>query len=157
MQEHHRQAMRGGLGLFAPFDAPPRARVLVVDGDSTLRQSIADALRDAGIDADIELSSVSADHDRLVLDQESYVDLTGARVVRSDATIPLSPAEITLIQRLCSPRGTWRTTDFLAKAIGRVDAAGLVLVWKYISRIKAKLGPSSDAIEHVRNKGYRWR
>jgi DNA-binding response OmpR family regulator len=121
-----------------------------------MRQSIEDALRKAGIEVDIEPSS-AADSDRLFLDDECYLDLASACVVRSDASFELSPAEVTLIQRLCSPRGAWRTTAFLAGAIGRTDAAGPTLVWKYISRIKAKLGSTSEAIEHVRNKGYRWR
>lgn len=135
--------------------APTRARVLVMDGDPAVRRSIEDLLRSAGIDAVVAVRD--APSAEIVALGECSVDLASAQLLRPDAAVRLARGEMALLRCLSSPRGAWRTTEDLARAIGRKDAAGLGLVWKYISRIKTKLGTAASMLEHVRNVGYRLR
>lgn len=100
---------------------------------------------------------VPASSQQVPIGRGCLLDLENSCLLTQDGVVALTRGELTVLRQLDQARGTWQTTSDLAKALGRTDAEGQLLVWQYMSRLRTKLGAASRTLEHTRNLGYRLR
>lgn len=104
-------------------------------------------LREAG-------ALTTADHTKLSLGPDAYLDLTRHELVVDDVHTALSHREFDLVRYLVERRGSVCTRkQVLADVWGMEFDPGTNVVDVYIGRLRAKLSPL--LIETVRNVGYR--